>query len=91
MTTRIPAPYIRRTMIIDTKTGEILEEHISPAVRHHYVASRTRGHPYQGTSWPFRSREARELLIAGCLVTLMGILLWILAWQPRSVILLGVS
>ena len=72
-------PYARRTVLIDATTGEVLDER----------TERLAGRPYQirrhMSARVGLTREANDLLLAGLLVTVMGLLLWALAMTPGAV------
>ena len=70
--------YVRRTALIDTATGEVLEETVSRTARPDLRRTIAR-HGRHTRPRLFVTREANELLIAGLLVMLLGVVLWILA------------
>jgi hypothetical protein len=76
-------PYVQRTTIIDTGTGEILAERDKRLAQHYYQVQRADHRSRQRVALarqPLLTREACDLLVAGSLVTLMGVMLWTLAW-----------
>jgi hypothetical protein len=73
-------------MIADTTTGEVLDEKTRRLAGHYYQVQRADYRHRQREAARQRSRltrEARDLLLAGSLVTLMGVLLWALARVPN--------
>jgi signal transduction protein with GAF and PtsI domain len=73
--------YVKRTVIVDTTTGEVLDEKTQRLGRHYYQVQRAdlRNKQREARRLPPRlylTREARDLLVAGLLVTLMEIALW---------------
>jgi hypothetical protein len=82
-------PYVQRTTIIDTTTGEVLAERDKRLAQHYYQVQRADHRSRQRMTLgrrPLLTREAGDLLVAGSLVALMGVALWMLAWfGPTSV------
>lgn len=83
-------PYVQRTTIIDANTGEVVDEQTRRMARHYHQVRRAelRNRQREARQQRLRTvltREAHDLLIAGFLVTLMGVLLWMLAQYPGIV------
>jgi hypothetical protein len=76
-------PYVQRTTIIDTTTGEVLAERDKRLAQHYYQVRQSDHRSQKRVALgrrPLLTREACDLLVAGSLVTLMGVALWMLAW-----------
>lgn len=93
MTTNNTTPYVERTAVIDTRTGEVIDERTQRLARHYFQVQQAgyRNKQYKVAHHrlrPLLTREARDLLLAGFLVMLMGLLLWALAhtsnWPPTG-------
>jgi hypothetical protein len=79
------APYVQRTTVADTSTGEVLDERAERLARLRRLRTVERHSTQRWTpARTFLTREACDLLVAGFLVMLMGLLLWALAWSDTG-------